>query len=186
MKMSLGRLLATGKSLVGLSGDASRYRVNKQARLPKFISPKNPFASGETPAAQVSEQPAAPKPVMAVARADASEAGKQISRAPVSARAAEWLGEWGRKLNPLARRSQAPGPVKSAAPSGSPTSLQGELSLDTVKVLRNDLSDTDFEVVRSAAAKPVSPVIAMTAEKLEPVGAAWNRLTTRFFGEDQS
>ena len=184
--MSFGRLLASGKSLVGLNGDASRYRVNKQARLPKFISPKNPFASGETPAAPVPEQPAKPKAVVAVAHADASEAGKEISRGAVSARAAEWLGEWGRKLNPLARRSQAPGPVKSAAPSGSPTALQGELSLDSVRVVRNDLSDTDFEVARSAAAKPVSPVIAMTVEKLEPVGAAWNRLTARFFGEDQS
>jgi hypothetical protein len=186
MKMSLGRLLATGKSLVGLSSDASRYRVNKQARLPKFISPKNPFASGETPAASVIEQPAAPKPVVAVASADASEAGKKNSRVPVSARAAEWLGEWGRKLNPLARRSQTPGPVKSVAPSGSPNARQGELPLDTVRVVRNDLSDTDFEVVRSAAAKPVSPVIALTAEKFEPVGAAWHRLTARFFGEDQS
>ena len=171
--MSLGRLLATGKSLVGLSSDASRYRVNKQARLPKFISPKNPFASGETSAAPVPESPAAPKSAVAVARADASEARKTISRAPVSARAAGWLGEWGRKLNPLARRSQAPGPVKSAAPGGLPNALQGELSLDAVRVVRNDLSDADFEVVRSAA-------------KLEPVGAVWNRLTTRFFGEDQS
>ena len=182
--MSLGRLLATGKSLMGLSGDASRYRVNKQARLPKFISPKNPFASGQT-AAPGSEPAAEPKPVVAVARADASEAGKKISRAPRAARATAWLGEWGRKLNPMARSSPLPGPVKSAAPVALPNAQQGELSLETVRVVRNDLSDTDFEVVQPAA-KPVSPVIAMTAEKLEPVGAAWSRLTTRFFGEDPS
>lgn len=184
--MSLGRLLASGKSLVGLSGETSRYRVDKRARLPKFISPKNPFESGETPAAKVSDPPAATKLVVAEVGAEAGDTAKPISRVPMRVRAAEWLGGWGRKLKSQGRRSQVRGPLKPAGPGGSSAELQGELSLETVKVVRNDLSDTDFEVVRSAAAKPVSPVIAMTAEKLQPVGAAWNRLTTRFFGEDQS
>ena len=184
--MSLGRLLAAGKSLVGLSGDASRYRVTKLARLPKFISPKNPFASGELPPAAASDQPTASKPVITVARPDASGSAKRISRTSLTPRLTEWLRRLGRKTNPLARRSQTPGLGKSATKIGSLGTQQGELSLDSVRVVRNDLSDTDFEVVRPAAAKPVSPVIAMTAEKLEPVGAAWNRLTSRFLGEDQS
>src|SRR5437899_335671 len=45
--MSLGRLLAAGKSLVSSSDDGARYRLSKQSLLPKFISPKNPFAPGE-------------------------------------------------------------------------------------------------------------------------------------------
>lgn len=179
--MSLGRLLAAGKSLVGLSGGTGRYRVSKPARLPKFISLKNPFASGEAPAKSpatepLPAQPAASKPVVAGARADASEAGKEFSRAPMSARAVSWLGAWGQNLNPLPRRLRTPGPVKSLA-------RPGELSLDAVRVVRNDLSDTDFEVVRPAAPKPVLPMMALTAEKLEPLGAAWQRLTTKFFGD---
>jgi len=43
--MSLGRLLATGKSLVGGQDATSRYRMSKQLRLPKFVSPRNPFAT---------------------------------------------------------------------------------------------------------------------------------------------
>lgn len=40
--MKFGRLLASGKSLV--NGDVSgRYRMEKNLRLPKFISPRNPF-----------------------------------------------------------------------------------------------------------------------------------------------
>jgi hypothetical protein len=187
MNMSLGRLLAAGKSLVGLSGGVGRYRVNKHARLPKFIAMKNPFAPGavsaESPATKpLSGQPAAPKP--AVARADASEAGKEFFRTSLRARAVGWLGEWRQKLNPVSRPPSLSGPVKSAMSHVAPTVRQGELSLDAVQVVRNDLSDTDFEVVRRTA-KPVSPVMAMTAEQLEPMGAAWNRLTTRFFGADQ-
>jgi hypothetical protein len=42
--MSLGKLLTTGKSLVGLSHSHSRCRLQKGA-LPKFESAKNPFAA---------------------------------------------------------------------------------------------------------------------------------------------
>ena len=59
---------------------------------------------------------------------------------------------------------------------------QGELSLAEVRVVRNDLRDTDFEVGLPAKTKPV---MALTAEKLEPVGAVWQRLATKFFGTDQ-
>ena len=41
--MSLGKLLTTGKSLVGLHNSNSRYHLRKGA-LPKFESAKNPFA----------------------------------------------------------------------------------------------------------------------------------------------
>src|SRR6185369_6468128 len=48
MIMSLVRLLSAGKSLVGVQEVQSRYRMNKQMRLPKFISPRNPFVSDVT------------------------------------------------------------------------------------------------------------------------------------------
>ena len=180
--MSLGRLLATGKSLVGLRGGESRYRTDKNARLPKFASPKNPFAPAEV---AVEPPVTAPGPMpSATAKPVATE--KKTLRAPArAAKATGWLSEWGRKLNPLSRGPKPAGLVKSLAPLPGMPPQQGELSLDAVKVMRNDLSDTDFEVVRPRAVRSVSPVMAMTAEKLEPVGAAWNRITTRFFGVDQ-
>ncbi len=42
--MSLLRFLATGKSLVGMKEITSRYRMRTPNLLPKFVSPKNPFA----------------------------------------------------------------------------------------------------------------------------------------------
>ncbi|MSU58088.1 MAG: hypothetical protein EXS35_07900 [Pedosphaera sp.] len=175
--MSFARLLASGKSLVGLRDSSHRYRVNKQVRLPKFGSPGNPFeAAGEVAGRNPKASPVTSQPRATAARLDVGAVGKKDFGFAVAARAASWLGEWGQKLNPLARRSQPRSSV-----GGARTPLQTELSLDRVKVVRNDLSDTDFEVRAAAKPKAASAV----AETLEPVGAAWNRLTTRFFGDDQ-
>ena len=56
MIMSIGRLLAAGKSLVGVQNASSRYRMDKRARLPKFGVAKNPFTAEP-------RIPAAPRPV---------------------------------------------------------------------------------------------------------------------------
>jgi hypothetical protein len=56
--MKFGRLLASGKSLV--NGDVSgRYRMEKNLRLPKFISPRNPFKQ------EAAAEPTAPPSVVA-------------------------------------------------------------------------------------------------------------------------
>ena len=47
--MSLVKLLTAGKSLVGGQDVTSRYKMNKQMRLPKFVSPRNPFATEGKP-----------------------------------------------------------------------------------------------------------------------------------------
>ena len=68
--------------------------------------------------------------------------------------------------------------------------VQGELSLDAVKPVRNDLSDSDLEVIRVSRPAPVEPVAvtsvltppAASAEPPEPVGPVWDRLKTQFFG----
>ena len=41
--MSLGRLLAAGKSLIGIKEKSGRYQMRPAALLPKFVSDKNPF-----------------------------------------------------------------------------------------------------------------------------------------------
>lgn len=77
--MKFGRLLASGKSLV--NGDVSgRYQMQKNFRLPQFVSPRNPFkqekaAEPATPPAAV----AAPAvPVKAIA-AEVLPPAKKIS-----------------------------------------------------------------------------------------------------------
>lgn len=69
------------------------------------------------------------------------------------------------------------GPARSAfKPTLGVTSVQvqGELSLDGVKVVRNDLSDADLEIV------PAKPARRADLAPLPEVNA-WQRLTTRIF-----
>lgn len=207
--MSLGRLLAAGKTLVSSGGGGGRYRLSKQRLLPKFVSPKNPFVSSEAsakspaPANGVSKSAAElkrpelppaggrfvaeansitmPKPAVAVAAREPAKETEKKKRLPVQTRLAHGiakLGEWGKKLNPFSRRLQKPAPSKSVA-------LQEELSLDAVRVVRNDLTDADCEGARSAARRSVSPVKALATGTLEPVGAAWERITTKFLGDQR-
>lgn len=178
--MSLGRLLAAGKSLIGLRGGEGRYRENKRARLPKFGSPKNPFAPMSEPDPSAANNAGANQAVVQNQEPTVPKVAPAPARPARAAHLTGWLAEWSARFNPLARSRRPPGPVRSLLPQ------QGELSLDRVQVVRNDLRDADLEVTRPTVAKPVSPVVARTAEKLEPVGAAWNRLATRFLGEDQT
>jgi hypothetical protein len=84
-------------------------------------------------------------------------------------------------LNPLVLVKRRPAAVlRAAARPDSPAPIQRELSLDTVQVLRNDLTDADGEA--SGGLKPAprnSGVLAMTAK----AEVAMDRLSSKFFGQ---
>jgi hypothetical protein len=74
--------------------------------------------------------------------------------------------------------------AKSAIERFAKPPVQGELSLDRIKVVRNDLSDADLEVV---PAKPrVAPAATVPApravEKAEEAKNMWGRVTARIWG----
>ncbi len=187
--MDLGRLLAAGKSLAGGHERAGRYRVNKRTTLPKFISPRNPFTAPVQPESSPAATPSAvkdggEKSVVASAGSDAKTARENWSPVSLGRLAASWFGEWGQKINPMPRIARQPGPARSGATCADKTPIQPELSLDNVRVMRNDLSDADFEVVakRMPVASPQGPPTAVSPGRLESVRSAWDRLTTGFFG----
>jgi len=69
-----------------------------------------------------------------------------------------------------------PGPARSATQP-----VQAELHLDNVKVLRNDLSDTDLEIVTRASrseSRPAPPKAG--SENSVPSETAWDRVATLF------
>ncbi len=76
-------------------------------------------------------------------------------------RAAGQLGSFVKKLKPLlsfqALKKRAAAPTEARP-------VQGELSLDKVKVLRNDLSDTDFVIVRKKAQPATEPGFAFAEQ----------------------
>ena len=72
--------------------------------------------------------------------------------------------------------------AKPAMPSVT-APVQGELALETVKVVRNDLSDSDLEVVPAVLAVPEPPPKPVAAPEAHAVeGSNWGRITSRLFG----
>jgi hypothetical protein len=74
------------------------------------------------------------------------------------------------------RRRKATNP---AIPGFTKPPVQGELSLDRIKVVRNDLSDADLEVI--PAKPPTAPVMRAT-EGAASTESAWRRVTARVIG----
>lgn len=105
----------------------------------------------------------------------------------VSSREPLMIGKWFKKLNPFAYlplRTQDGRSVKPAC-----THIQTELSLEKVRVMRNDLSETDLEVVRvraKAANVFQTPVAQVQPMVLKPAPTTWGRLTSRIFGPEET
>ncbi len=203
--MSLIRLLTTGRSLVNIPDGDSRYRVTSQRLLPHFGTRQNPFSCGgkaePAPTAPCSPAEHTPKvePLSACA-APASAAGQQtalkskrelqIALAKSKLRVlvavlwrwvAAFLDGCQAKLGALfaRRRSKV---AKSAIPRFDKSPVQTELSLDRIKVLRNDLCDADLEVVPAKPPTPAATPAQPAAEKPAVAETAWGRLTERIGG----
>jgi hypothetical protein len=90
-------------------------------------------------------------------------------------KAAALLSGWRAKIGGLLPRPRSKA-VKPAIPRFTKPPVQGELSLDKIKVVRNDLSDADLEVVPAKA-----PVTRATAEDLD-AETALGRVKARILG----
>lgn len=101
------------------------------------------------------------------------------------ARAVARLAKLNSKLNPISWRTRAKGGAR-ALPLADKAMVQAELSLDRVKVVRNDLSDSDLEIVPAKKPPQVplpAPVLAAAEKNVE---GAWGRVTSRLFGAGKS
>ena len=153
--MNLGSMLAAGKSFIS-GGASAAYRENKRVYLPKFNADRNPFAPKalEPKAAAAACGAARAKPV---ARPVVAAAQKLPSLAPMPLRATNWAN----KLNPFRTV-----PAVAAAPMPS---VQPELlSLDDVKVIHNDLTDADVEVVPAKSRGAALTEVPMLPPAREP------------------
>jgi len=158
--MSLLRLLTAGRSLVGLKNSTSRYHESKYRLLPKFGTGTNPFhKSSSTPleplaatemsaTAREKPMPASAAPALSQATSTGStELRNHEKGAPVKeGRIASWISKLKARRF---RRKEAK--VTRVTPQLGKTPVQGELSLDQVRVVRNDLNDADLEVVAAVA-----------------------------------
>ena len=163
--MNLGKLLGAGKSFFG-GGVKVAYREDKKFNLPKFNADKNPFALKP---AVVAAPVVAPPGLKKVSLAAAVKTQKlPVFAAPPSKFAGPNCAvSWKDKLNPF----RAPAPV--APPMAN--AVQVELSLESVKVVHNDLADADIEVVPMKS----QTISAPEAPMLSPARQSWEFLGER-------
>ena len=179
--MSLLRLLTTGKSLVGVNETETRYRLTRQRLLPQFGPARNPFSnSGQSDPVQtevaspgdhrgndpsedkrgvpvLGGKPVAAVPGVAEDRTmSASARGHRVAEA-LWLRASALLDRFKARLSRLPVRASGKA-ARSAIPRFTKQPVQAELSMDKIKVVRNDLSDADLEVVPGR--QPTAPASA--------------------------
>lgn len=165
--MNFGKLLAVGKGFLD-GRNTLAYRENKRVYLPKFNSAKNPFEpKAEEKKSAIASAPQ--KTGAPVAAPVTVKTQKKTQKIPVFATPnplkPPGAASWAERLNPFR--------VPPAAPTLA-CPLQAELSLNAVKVLHNDLSDADVEVV---------PVKSRTAAPMESPRLLPARGALEFFGE---
>ena len=166
--METGSLLAASKSVQRATDEPSPFRMDEKKRLPRFES------TGRAAA------PAADESLFS----DAPEGGthavtESADSAPLASTSViEEVGKSKSLRHALFGQRTKERAAKAAAQFS--TSLeQGELKLEQVKVVRNDLSETDFEL-----ATPKAPAAINSAAKVQPKGkgaAAWSWLTAKMF-----
>jgi len=150
--MNLGKLLAAGKSII--SGRVSdRYRKNKKVYLPKFAAAKNPFVPANTP---TPELPRVVKSEPDMVAAKTRPLPTMRSEAPEQPAPAGWV----KKISAISIWRGWQAEVKAQQPT-----VQAELSLESVKVVHNDLSDTDVEVVPIKSRPMPTPAAATPARE---------------------
>lgn len=177
--MSLVRLLTAGKCLVGFNDSASRYCMRRKNLLPRFGSPKNPFiarpeaANPASTSAAPEAQPKGPQMTPAeLAAAGLKETkrlpvitsngeAKKLLRSGLAASVLQSISQLAGRLNPLLWRSNHPPSARAVLPAFNRSPVQGELYLDNIKVVRNDLNDADVEIVPagSAVRRKPQPVV---------------------------
>lgn len=158
-------LFAKGRTFKDMTPQPSAYKVLADSGLPKSIggtvrkveqSPTSPTSSaGEEKAPVIPPAPAA---------ASASSARPQL-----------WKG-----ISLFCRRLVQRFILGRKGRSVERKSVQTELALDKVTVLRNDLNEDDLEVVLVKRKVGTGEKPLARLSKMEMTGEAWNRLTAPF------
>jgi hypothetical protein len=157
MIMNLGKLLFAGKSIASGQGAVS-YREDKSVCLPKFnLEPqkKSAVAPAKSAAKPSNVAASAPKAISPF-----------VAKKPASGESEKRPAGWTSKLNPISMLRVSP-------PQPERPVVQTELSLDSVKVVHNDLSDADVPVV------PMKSRSAAEMSAQAPEEKSWESLTKR-------
>lgn len=168
--MNLGKLLGAGKSFIS-GGKPAAYRTHKRVYLPQFVSPKNPFAPASAAPAQAEPPKAGQKKPDEPMKKTVTLPWAKTRKLPAAAAAGPARATtWVTRLNPASFFRPAP-----AAGDKGVTAIQTELSLEKVKVVHNDLSDADVEIVPLKS----RPAPGSSGDDSPPPKRSWEALGER-------
>jgi hypothetical protein len=176
--MSLNKFLAVGRSFIGIRSDKSPYAMSKEAALPRF-QPSARFNSnhaGTTAGPLVQrdwvQETVEKKHAEAVAVVEKRKemCSEKLPSPPSKAkRGLVWYLSFG-----LLGRRRADSEL-----------VQTELRLEKVKVLRNDLADSDLELVirkkKKVATHAVESQATVQPSSRPPERGQWSELTAKLF-----
>lgn len=166
--MSLLQLLTTGKALEGAHNSPHRYRLTNHRLLPKFGSKQNPFAAKESSVSAPQSGDAKPSTASAETKPSSPKGGS--SRRNYKS-ALEKLLPWLKSLRlPRFHLRGKRNPTAAQPSVAMPASVatQGELRLEGIRVVRNDLSETDLEIVTGSGDKAKTEGNEAHPETVEP------------------
>lgn len=186
---------APGESLQPVKPGPIRVNLPMPSPVPHEVKPAIPYPALNQLAAFKRSEDGSAENVNDQTGASSSDAGT-TSPSPVGRERAAGKTEqsqppavvsrWLKKLNPLVWfDDRKPAEPKPAAPGFHKKPVQGELSLDNIKVMRNDLSDADVEVVQKQTLPmqdiplPGGSAAAMAIPELPPAASAWEFLGER-------
>ena len=158
--MSLLRLLSVGRSFVGPHPQGRRFRMTQQNLLPKFNAGPTPVSEALKSIFQSRSNVASP-----ALKQDVTSAAPQLT--PIFAQLKAPA-----KINPFGWRQT----IRRGA-AGVP----GELALEKVQVVRNDLAEADLELV-PIKSKPVmreTPQMPTTPSIRERLVSKWFQPASR-------
>jgi hypothetical protein len=169
--MSL-KFLAVGQSIAGIRNEKSPYALRKDGQLPVF--PSTPRFAGKPAAPEKApiqtdwlERPAAEVGAASKVEIFSSSNPTQPQTIPApEQRKRRWFSFFG---------------LKWFRTNASKADLvQSELSLEKVRVIRNDLVDSDLELVRKKR-KKAKPLYAPTQSNNSLARPGWTELAARLF-----
>ena len=161
-------LLNAGRSLSSAQDRPHRYKL-KSGALPNFGNADRAGRGGKSAVSGAGwgENISAKAPLLASEAMKTETVEEEVARTPVAKMPS--LKRWMPKGNPFKSLRAPQTPL--------PASVQGELRLDNVKPVRNDLSDSDLELVVATRREPVqASAPAPSLVPSEPVvvsGKSW-------------
>lgn len=167
--MNLGKLLGAGKSFISGRKPAA-YRTDKRCYLPQFGKAKNPFATTPAEAVQTELSKSAGKQSIEPMKPTAAMSWTKAQPVSVASKQPAGSATWATRLNPASLfRAASPAADKAVA------AVQTELCLEKVKVVHNDLSDADVEIVPMKSRPAPEPTVVAA----RPASRSWEVLGER-------